>query len=284
MRIDSHQHFWAYDAPQYEWMTDDMQVLRRDYLPEELWTQQDPLGFQGSVAVQARQSVEESRWLLELADNDPRILGVVGWVDLRSDELEEQLAQFAPHPRFVGVRHVVQDEPDNDFMLREDFQRGIASLPAFNMVYDILIYERQLPAAFELVKCFPDQPFVLDHIAKPLITDGIIEPWEERLRMLAELPNLTCKISGMITEAKWDTWTDADLRPYMDVALESFGPERLMIGSDWPVCRLAGEYDRVMGLVLEFISGLSESEQAAILGGNCARAYGLPVQGDNPAH
>lgn len=277
MRIDSHQHFWAYSAEQYGWMTDDMHVLRRDHLPKNLWAQQEPLGFQGSVAVQARQTLEESRWLLELADDDPRILGVVGWVDLRSESLASQLEQFAPHPRFVGVRHVVQDEPDNDFMLRDDFIRGIALLPKFNLVYDILVFERQLPAAIELVRRFPEQPFVLDHIAKPLIADGVIEPWAERFRTLAEFPNVTCKISGMVTEANWATWTNDDLRPYMEIALDAFGPNRLMIGSDWPVCRLAGEYDRVMRLVIDFIATLSDAEQTAILGENCANAYRLPL-------
>ena len=277
MKIDAHQHFWSYIPERYEWMTDDMSILRRDHLPDELWTQQDPLGFEGSVAVQARQTVEESRWLLELADNDPRILGVVGWVDLRSEDLESQLERFAPHPRFVGVRHVVQDEPDNEFMLREEFLRGIALLPQYNLVYDILIYERQLRSAIELLKRFPEQPFVLDHIAKPQIADCIVEPWNELFRVLAEFPNITCKLSGMVTEANWGTWCVNDLRPYMDAVLEAFGPERLMIGSDWPVCRLAGEYDRVMRVVIDYIAELSPSEQTAILGENCVRAYQLPV-------
>lgn len=258
-------------------MDDSMHILRRDHLPDELNELETTLSFDGSIAVQARQSLEETRWLLELADAEPRIKGVVGWLDLCSSEIVSQLETFAPHPKLVGVRHVVQDEPDDDFMLRPDFLRGLAKVNDFGLCYDILIYEKHLPVAIQVVQQFPEHTFILDHIAKPLIKDGILEPWAEHLRALAQYPNVSCKLSGMITEADWHHWTESELHPYMEISLEAFGPERLMIGSDWPVCTLAGDYDRVMNLVLDFIQTLSSSEQSAILGDNCARVYGLSL-------
>ena len=256
-------------------MNDQMSVLRHDHLPGDLSSAQADLEFDGSIVVQARQSLEENRWLLDLADSNPRIKGVVGWVDLRSDDVDSQLAQFADHPRFVGVRHVVQDEPDDKFMLLPKFVRGISRLEQFGLTYDILIFPKQLSAANELVLQFPKQPFVLDHIAKPLIKDGVQEPWSEQIRELAEHSNVHCKISGMLTEADWVSWKTEDLQPYLEVVLEAFGPERLMIGSDWPVCRLAGEYTPVMQLAIDFMQTHAPEHMDAFLGGNALAFYGI---------
>ena len=256
-------------------MTDELAALCSDHLPGDLQAELDQFGLDGSVAVQARQSLEESRWLLELADQHDSIKGVVGWVDLRLDAVEEQLAEFASHPKFVGVRHVVQDEPDDQFMLRPEFIRGISKMKAFDLRYDILIFPRQLPAAIELVKQFPEQPFVLDHIAKPLIKVGTLMPWEAQIRELAQFENLTCKVSGMVTEADWEQWVSGDFRPYLDVVFEAFGEDRLMYGSDWPVCRLGGEYDRIYRLAEEYLSQFSAEAQAKFFGGVASAFYGL---------
>ena len=278
MRIDSHQHFWKYDPEQYGWMNDQMAVLRHNHLPVDLDAAQAHLGFDGSVAVQARQSLEENRWLLELSDSNPRIRGVVGWVDLQSDEVNAQLAQFANHSRFVGVRHVVQDEPDDNFMLRAEFVHGISRLEDFGLTYDILIYPRQLPAAISLVKQFPKQAFVLDHIAKPLIKTGVQEPWAHQIRKLAGYPNVYCKISGMVTEADWRSWKPKDFQSYLEVVLEAFGPERLMIGSDWPVCLLSAEYAEVLCIANSLIDRVSLHEAKAMRGTNATQFYGLQAE------
>lgn len=272
MKLDSHQHFWRYTGSQYPWIPPGS-ALQRDWLPADLAELQRPLGFEGSIAVQARQSLMETRWLLELAEADPRIKGVVGWVDLRSDRVEEQLAEFADHPRFVGVRHVVQDEPDNAFMLRPEFVSGIGKLRQFGLAYDILIYPRQLPAAIELVRRFPEQPFVLDHIAKPNIKTGLLSPWREQIRELAAAPNVWCKVSGMVTEANPQAWQPADFQPYLDTVFEAFGAERLMFGSDWPVCLLAASYEQTFGLVRDYVAALPAATQAKLLGETAARFY-----------
>ena len=274
MKLDSHQHFWSYDAAQYPWIPAGS-ALHRDWLPNDLAPLLSAAGLDGCIAVQARQIVEESRWLLTLADHAPIIKGVVGWVDLRSERVEEQLAELAPNKKFRGVRHVVQDEPDDRFMLGADFLRGIGKLKAFGMTYDILIFPKQLPAAIELVAKFPAQPFVLDHIAKPLIKDGTLEPWSAQIRELAKAPNLTCKVSGMVTEAKHGAWKADDFRPYLDVVFEAFGPERLMYGSDWPVCLLSGSYAQTFGLVDDYTRALSAAQRDAFFGGNTARFYGV---------
>jgi len=274
MRIDSHQHFWEYDLEQYGWMNGQMTALRHDHLPDDLSAAQSDLGFEGSIAVQARQTLEENRWLLELADLHSRIKGIVGWVDLQSDDVVAQLAQFADHPRFVGVRHVVQDEPDDDFMLRSEFVRGISKLEHFGLTYDILIFPKQLSAAIKLVEQLPKQPFVLDHIAKPLIKNSVLEPWSNQIRKLAEHSNVHCKISGMVTEADWQNWKPEDFNPYLGIVLDAFGPERLMIGSDWPVCRLAGEYSRVMQIAIGFMQTHAPEHMDGFLGGNALAFYG----------
>ena len=274
MRLDSHQHFWSYDAQQYPWIPEGS-ALQRDWLPNDLAPLLARAGLDGCVAVQARQTVEESRWLTTLADHAPIIKGVVGWVDLRSDRVEEQLAELSKHPKFVGVRHVVQDEPDELFMVRREFLRGIAKLKQFNLTYDILIFPRQLFAAIDLARSFPDQPFVLDHIAKPSVKEGSLSPWRELIRELARSPHVFCKVSGMITEADRANWKPSDFKPYLDVVFEAFGEERLMFGSDWPVCLLAGSYERVFALVDDYTCQLNREARAKFFGGNAARFYGV---------
>ncbi len=275
MRVDAHQHFWRYDPAEYDWIGEGMERLARDYLPADLAPLLAAEGIAGSVAVQARQTIEETRWLLDLAAKHPAILGVVGWVDLRSNEVGEQLREFAANPRFFGVRHVVQNEPDVRFLLGEAFVGGLRQLHGFGLTYDLLLYPPQLPAAVELAGMMPEQPFVLDHLAKPLIKPGILDPWQADLRALARHPNVSCKLSGLVTEAAWQGWKRADFAPYLEVALEAFGPKRLMMGSDWPVCLLAAEYPDVVAIVTDFIARLSDSEQALILGGTANRFYGL---------
>jgi L-fuconolactonase len=277
MRIDAHQHFWSYSAAEYPWIGKGMERLAHDHLPADLALLAAAEAIGGTVAVQARQSLEESRWLLELADANPLILGVVGWVDLRSTHVEDQLRAFAEHPKFVGVRHVVQDEPDPRFLLGDSFLHGIRKLATFGLTYDLLLYPQQLPAAAEFVGRFPEQPFVLDHLAKPRIKAGELDPWRQDLRALAAHGNVLCKLSGMVTEADWQGWKRADFTPYLEVALETFGPKRLMIGSDWPVCTLAAGYPDTIGIVREFLAPLAAAEREAIEGGNAARFYALPV-------
>ncbi len=250
-----------------------MKMLKRDFLPDDLAPLLHENHIHASIAVQARQTLDETRWLLELAASHPLIQGVVGWADLCSPQLDAQLNELVPHRRLVGLRHVLQDELEDDFMLRPEFKRGISRLAAHGLVYDILIYPRHLPLAVQLVRAFPNQQFVLDHLAKPLIAKGQIEPWSRDLRELARCPNVACKLSGMVTEARWNAWRREDFLPYLEVALEAFGPERLMIGSDWPVCTLSGDYGSVMAIGMDYIQPLSASERDSILGGACARIY-----------
>lgn len=274
MNIDSHQHFWRYSAVEYPWMKPEWPI-RRDFLPPDLALEMARVGIEGCVAVQAQQTVAEAHWLLSLADEHAFIKGVVGWVDLQSSRVEEPLAELARHPRFVGVRHVVQDEPDDNFMLRPAFQRGIGKLRQFNLAYDLLVFPKQLPAAIQLVANFPEQRFVLDHIAKPFIRDGAISPWREQIRELAKAPNVWCKVSGMVTEAKWDAWHAEDFRTYLDVVFAAFGGERLMFGTDWPVATLAGSYEQVHGLAADYTRSLTAEAREKFFGGNAAAFYQL---------
>jgi len=274
MRIDSHQHFWRFNQVDYGWMQAGWPI-RRDFLPADLEPELRAHNLDGCVAVQARQSLAETRWLLELAEAASIIGGVVGWVDLRSPNVAQELEEFAEHPKFVGVRHVVQDEPDDQFMLREDFQRGIAKLRRFGLTYDLLVFPRQLPAAIALVEKFPEQLFVLDHMAKPPVKHGALSPWREQIRELAKLPNVACKVSGMVTEGDWQSWRADDFKPYLDLVFEAFGPDRLMFGSDWPVCLLAGNYDRVLGLAQGYVRQLGADAEAKVFGANAAGFYGL---------
>jgi len=275
VRIDTHQHFWIYNQRDYTWMSDKMDRLRRDYLPAGLAPLLAAVGITGTIAVQARQSLEETAWLLQLADQNPFIRGVVGWVELCSPWVDEQLENFSQHPRLVGVRHIVHDEPDDRFMARDDFLRGLGRLKKFGLTYDLLLFPRHLSLACEVVRQFPDQPFVLDHIAKPFIRTHEVEPWASDLRRLAQFENVCCKLSGMVTEADWRGWQQPDFRPYLDIVLESFGTRRLMAGSDWPVCTLAGSYETVISLTADYLAQLSPSEQDHIWHSNAEKFYRL---------
>jgi L-fuconolactonase len=275
VRIDAHQHFWRYDAARYPWIGERMQVLKRDHLPSDLEPLLRASGVSGTIAVQAEQAVAETEWLLELADRHAFVRGVVGWVDLCARDAGEALARLARRPKLVGIRHIVHDEPDDDFLLRPDFRRGVARLREHALVYDLLLFPKHLPRAVRLVEEFPEQAFVLDHVAKPVIRDGTLEPWREDLRRLAALPNVSCKLSGLVTEARWDAWRPEHIRPYLDQVLEAFGAERLMIGSDWPVCTLAADYARTLGVVVDWSAALPAAAREGVLGRNALRVYGL---------
>jgi len=275
MKIDAHQHFWIFDPTQYPWINDEREKLRRDFLPPALERELVKTKLESSIAVQARQTLEESRWLLTLADHFPLVKGVVGWVDLQSEQVEEPLGELADHPNFVGVRHVVQDEAEDEFMLRPAFLRGLGRLKQFKLTYDLLTFPRHLTVARKVVEKFPDQKFVLDHIAKPFIKAGTISPWDRDLRELAKFKNVWCKVSGLVTESNWNQWTPPDFRPYLDVVFEAFGEDRLMFGSDWPVCLIAGSYEDVLGIVRDYIQPLPEASRQKILGDNAARFYGI---------
>ena len=274
IKIDSHQHFWIFNEREYGWMGESMKVIKKDHLPSDLAEEQKKIGFYGSVAVQARQNLEETEWLLELSDQYDFIKGVVGWVDLRSPEVEKQLEKYSKHPKLVGVRHVIQDE-SVDFILGKDFLNGIGLLKQFDLVYDILIFPKQLPNSIKFVEKFSELTFVLDHIAKPYIKDKTISPWKEDMERLAKFKNVYCKVSGMVTEADWYYWKPEDFKPYLDIVFNAFGADRVMIGSDWPVCRVAGDYSKVMGIVEDYIKNFSEPDKAKILGGNAIKAYKL---------
>jgi L-fuconolactonase len=275
VRIDAHQHFWHYSLQEYPWIRRGMEILRQDHLPGDLAPILRSARIDGTVTVQARQSLAETEWLLALAKEYPFIKGIVGWVDLRSPDVRAQLERFCAHPAFRGVRHVVQDEPGDQFMLRPDFLQGLAALAEFGLTYDILIFPRHLPVACQVVERFPEQRFVLDHLAKPRIKDGIVEPWATGIRRLASFPNVYCKISGMVTEADWRRWQAPDFRPYLDVVFDAFGPERIMFGSDWPVCTLAGSYQEVGGIICDYAQDLSPDDRANIWYRTAIRAYGL---------
>jgi L-fucono-1,5-lactonase len=270
--LDSHQHFWQYDAGRYGWIDDSMPALRRDFLPADLAPLMQVNGVDGTIAVQARQDCEETAWLLELAAAHPFIRGVVGWVDLRGPDADGLVQRLADTPRLVGLRHVVQAEPDG-FLHRSDFRRGMAAVERCDLVYDILIYARQLPEAIRFASSFSRQRFVLDHLGKPDVRGGGLQEWQRRLQELAALPHVWCKLSGLVTEADWRAWTADELRPYLDTALDAFGPSRVMIGSDWPVCTLAASYAQVLALVRDAIAEYSADEQAQILGKTAEDVY-----------
>ena len=275
MKIDSHQHFWRYTAAEYGWIDESMSGLRRDFLPSDFRREMERASVDASIAVQARQSLGETEWLLELADENPFVAGVIGWIDLQADSAAEQLSRFAAHVKLVGVRHIVQDEADDRFMLRPAFCRGISLLESRGLTYDILIYPRHLPAAAELVARFGRQRFVLDHLAKPDIRRREIREWERGIRELAKFPLVYCKLSGLVTEADWSHWTTDDVRPYLDVAFDCFGPDRLLAGSDWPVCTLASDYARTIALVDDYMASRPAAERDAVMGGNAARLWRL---------
>lgn len=273
--IDAHHHLWHYNPRDYAWMTGSMAPLRRDFLISELQTVMRESDVEGTVAVQARQTIEETEWLLDLADRHSFLLGVVGWVPLRGPDVTAHLERFAGNPRLKGVRHVLHDESDDFYMLRDDFNRGVSLLKSLNLVYDILVFERHLPQTIEFVDRHPNQVFVLDHIAKPRIRENALSPWKENIEELARRGNVYCKISGMATEADWASWTASQMQPYFDVVLSAFGPARLMFGSDWPVLTLAATYKTWVETFRNLIAGLSAGEQDEICRRTAQRAYRL---------
>lgn len=278
-RIDAHQHFWKYDAARDTWITKEMAILKRGFMPADLLPEMVANGIDGCIAVQTSQSEQETRFLLDIGQRNHWIAGVVGWVDLRAGNVAERLRYFSRFEKLRGVRHIVQVEAENRFMLGPDFMRGISCLAKFDLTYDILIYPNQLPAAIEFVAKFPEQRFVLDHMAKPNIKSGDRSAenmeWARNIKSLAAHRNVSCKLSGLITEADWNDWRPEDFRPYLDTVFEAFGANRLMFGSDWPVCLLAGTYQRVREVIRKYVRELSVAEQEQIFGGNAQKFYGL---------
>jgi L-fuconolactonase len=273
--IDSHHHFWIYTPEEYGWISDEMQALRRDFLPRDLQGTIRDSNVVGVVSVQARQSVAESDFLLGIAAVEPWVRGVVGWAPLADPKAGTVLERLAANRKLKGIRHVVQDEPDPDFILRSDFNEGVKLLDRFGLAYDILIYERHLANAIQFVDRHPKQRFILDHVAKPRIREGILEPWNANLREMAKRENVYCKLSGVVTEAACDNWSPADLAPYVEVVIEAFGPKRVMFGSDWPVLLICCPYPVWMETVLGFVSSLSDSEQSRIWAETAIEAYRL---------
>jgi L-fuconolactonase len=275
MRVDSHQHFWHYDPIRDSWITDEMAVLKRDFLPADLLPELRVNGIDVCVAVQADQSENETRFLLDLAEKDREIAGVVGWVNLLDEKVEERLGHFSQFRKLRGFRHIVQAEPDDRFLMGKEFLRGVGMLSRFGFTYDILIYARHLPIANQFVQQFPNQKFVLDHIAKPQIKARELDGWSRGIRAIAENPNVWCKVSGLVTEADWKHWKPEDFRPYLDVVFAAFGSDRLMFGSDWPVCLLGGNYRTVKAIVDDYTQSFSAADKEKIFGGNAVRFYGL---------
>lgn len=274
MKIDSHQHFWEYDSKRHEWIDESMKRIRRNFLPADLKPLLEDAKLDGCVAVQADESLRETDFLLDLAAQNPWIKGVVGWADLGSDNLNGILENYSEYNSLKGFREILQGK-DPAYMLREEFIRGLKSLHKAGYTYDILVFPHHLKAVLELVKKCPEQPMVIDHLAKPYIKKGEWKDWEKELKPIAERENIRCKISGMVTEADWQTWTADQIKPYMEIALELFGPERCMYGSDWPVCLVAGEYEKIIDLVRDFIASLSPSDQAQLMGETATQFYNL---------
>jgi L-fuconolactonase len=272
--IDAHHHLWRYSPTEYDWIDDSMATLRRDFLTPDLVAELANAGIDGAVAVQARQTLEETRWLLELAQSCEAIRGVVGWAPLSASDLEASLPALAAEPKLVGLRHVVQAEPQG-FLDGAAFNCGIRALRATGLIYDLLIVEHQLEEAIRFVDRHPQQTFVLDHIAKPKIAAKEIEPWRTMIRELSKRGNICCKISGMVTEDTWSSWSMESLRPYLDVVIEAFGADRLMAGSDWPVCLVATGYARWWQVLRNYFESFSENERADIFGATAIRVYDL---------
>jgi len=279
LTIDAHQHFWDLanrDRFDYGWLAAPQHApIHRTYLPQDLKPLIDEVDVDRTVFVQTQHNLDENDWVLRLADQNDFIAGVVGWVDLASVDCEQQLRRFQGHPKFVGIRHITQDEPDDDFIVREDVLRGLKVLEKHQVPLDLLFYVKHLKHAATLARRLPDLPMVIDHLAKPAIKDRRTDDWLPDFRAAAACPNIFCKLSGMITEADWQRWRPADLRPYVNAALELFGPERLMFGSDWPVCELAGSYRQVHEALVEVLGPLSDDDRSKIFGGTAARFYNL---------
>lgn len=274
-KIDAHHHLWRYKKEDYAWIGAGMEALAKDFLPADLERELAASGIRGSIAVQARQTLQETHWLLQHAGNCQAIQGVVGWAPIAGRELLPVLDRLQGAKKLKGLRHVIQDEPDNEFMARPDFNAGIAHLKKYGLVYDLLIYERHLPAAIAFVNRHPQQVFVLDHIAKPRIREHILHPWQKNIREIARRENVFCKLSGIVTEADWRHWRAEELQPYFEAVLEAFGPKRIMAGSDWPVCLLATTHQAWFSVVDNFIRHLSAAERELILGGVAAEVYSL---------
>jgi L-fuconolactonase len=274
MRVDAHHHLWRYDAREYGWIDEPLQALRRDFLPADLEREMRAAGVDAAVAVQARQTMEETRQLLELAKESRVIRGVVGWAAIAAEDFPAVVEELAEEPLLKGLRHVVQAEPKG-FLDGAEFNRGIGAMRGTGLVYDLLVYAPQLEEATRFVDRRPEQVFVLDHMGKPAIARGGFAEWARDFRELARRENVVCKVSGMVTEADWERWTEEDLQRYFDVAVEAFGPSRLMVGSDWPVLTVACEYDRWWETVRRWTGRLSSEERAAIEGEVAARVYGL---------
>ncbi len=274
-KIDVHQHFWRYDPVQYDWISDKMGVLRSDFLPRDFKKASHESGYLESIAIQARQSIEETDWLLEMAGKNLSIRGVVGWLDLCASNIEEQVNEYASNPLLKGLRHVLQDEPDDSFMIRPEFLNGISCLEPSGLLYEILIFPRQLTKAIQLASLFPSQRFVLDHCAKPRIGHGEIQEWAEMVTQLASFPNVSCKVSGLVTEADWNLWQPDDFYPYLDVIWNAFGEDRIMIGSDWPVCLLAASYSQVVGMAEGYFEKFGPEVLRKLTAANAIRIYQL---------
>ncbi len=277
MKIDSHQHFWKYNAVRHSWITHEMSVLKRDFMPENLDEELRANGIDATIAVQADQSEEETLFLLQLAGRNASIAGVVGWIDLCSPRAAKRMRFFAQFEKLRGFRHIAQDEHDDRFLVQDDFVRGIACLRQFDLTYDILIYPEQLPAALELVAQFPEQRFVIDHMAKPEIKTKSRSGWAVLIQNIAANRNVYCKLSGLVTEADWRHWKKEDFWPYLDVVFDAFGPGRLMFGSDWPVCLLAGSYQQVLQIIEEYLQDCQADIKEKIFGGNAAQFYRLTM-------
>lgn len=274
MRVDAHQHFWRYSAEEYDWIDDSMNVLRRDFLPADLAPLLAANGIDVSVAVQARQTEEETAWLLELADSSDIIAGVVGWTDLRATELGDRLKRYARHPKLKGIRHVLQGE-DNEFMLQPDFVNGVAALQDHGLRYDILVFEKQLATVRALIDELPSMPLVIDHIAKPDIRNDSYADWAQHMTAIARHDNVWCKVSGMVTEADWSNWNRKTFERYLALVFEAFGEHRIMFGSDWPVCTVAADYARVVDIVANFVARNAPQAEAAVFGGAAVSFYAL---------
>jgi L-fuconolactonase len=278
VKIDAHQHFWKYSAPEYGWIDDQMSIIRRDFLPSDLEKEIRSVDVDGVISVQARQTLEETFWLLSMAAQNDFVKGVVGWAPLIESSIRDELDLLRRNLRLRGIRHVVQDEPDG-YLLRKDFNAGVAVLREMGLTYDLLIRERQLPEAVRFVDQHPDQIFVLDHMAKPPVKENRLDPWRQMIRDLARRHNVYCKISGLVTEADFKAWTEAQLQPYLETVFEAFGPTRLIFGTDWPVCLVACPYGRWYDVVSRFAASLSLDEQASLFGLAAAHAYNLPLPG-----
>jgi L-fuconolactonase len=277
LKIDAHQHYWQFDPVRDNWITSEMSVIRRDFMPADLLPVLEKNEIDGSVLVQTCHTEDDNRFMLKLADENNFIKGVVGWVNLQSLNVEDRLKHYAQHPRMKGFRHVLQADPDEQFMLRDGFKHGISLLNKYNFTYDILIYPNHLKYASVLVAGFPNQKFVVDHLAKPYIKSKEIDGWKKDINALAKYQNVYCKVSGMLTEASWYSWRTDDFTPYLDVVFNAFGISRLMYGSDWPVCLLAGGYNRALEILQLYTSKLSLHEQEQFFGGNAIEFYNLDV-------